>query len=125
MMLNQLERAVLGRFIADPELPLTVWTMNCDAMRVTNRSLTGSGFLAEMDRSTATKLFAEDVSLRWGKIGALLNGSQIETGFVVYVDSGYITCIEGYAYDGVWPDLVDKFELYGLNLGSPLKRMGG
>ena len=66
------------------------------------------------------KLFNDGVSLRWGKIGARLNVAKIETGYLVYVDDGYLTAVEGYTYGDEWPNQIDRMELYELKPGMEL-----
>jgi hypothetical protein len=44
----------------------------------------------------------DGVSLRWTKAGARLGPSRIETGYVIYIDDGYIVAIEGHAYGEEW-----------------------
>ena len=95
-------------------------TVNFEAVNVVDRELSGLGFLAEFERSEELKLFDAEVSLRWGKVGARLNASKIETGYLVYVDDGYITAVEGYTYGDEWPDEVEQIELYEMKPGMEL-----
>jgi hypothetical protein len=65
---------------------------------VTSRRYTGAGFLTDLDRSEALRLFDEEVSLRAGRVGARLNSNRLETGYLVYIDNGYLTTLEGYTF---------------------------
>jgi hypothetical protein len=49
-----------------------------------------------------------------GRVGAWLNVSRVETGYIVYVDGGYLTAMEGYTYGEDWPAEVEQVELYDL-----------
>lgn len=119
MKTNELEQAVLKNMIADPELkPLS--SMNFEAVEVVDRTFTGAGFLTEFERSKELHLFSDGTSFQWGKIGARLNASKLETGYVVYVDGGYITAVEGYTYGDPWPERVEEIELYVLRAGMEL-----
>ena len=121
MKANELERAVIGWMLADSELNPARSAVNFDAVTVTDREFTGVGFFADFEHSEELKLFDDEVSLRWGKVGARLNASKLETGYVVFVDDGYVTCVEGYTYgDDDWPSRVEQIELYEAKLGMEL-----
>ncbi|HWZ92811.1 MAG TPA: hypothetical protein VNW92_28290 [Polyangiaceae bacterium] len=96
METTALERAVIGSLLADQEVHSMKSTVDFGAVTVSDRDLTGLGFLTELERCDALKLFADAVSLRWGKVGAKLNRTKVETGYLVYVDGGYVTTVEGY-----------------------------
>ncbi|HKY41321.1 MAG TPA: hypothetical protein VJN18_35555 [Polyangiaceae bacterium] len=120
MKATELEKLVIGNMLADHELKPVRSSVNFDAVLVSDRELTGVGFLTEFQRSEELKLFEADVSLRWGKIGARLNASKVETGYLVYVDDGYVTGVEGYTYGDEWPDQIEQIELYELKPGMEL-----
>jgi hypothetical protein len=121
MKANELEKAVIGSMLADRELKPAKPAVNFDAITVRDREFTGAGFLTEFERSEELKLFDGGVSLRWGKVGARLNSSKLETGYLVYVDDGYVTTVEGYTYGDEWPNQVEQIELYELKPGTELQ----
>src|SRR5688572_16216057 len=92
-----------------------------DAVVVTDRTMTGVGFLTELERSEELRVFGETISLRWSKAGARLNDAGIETRYLVYVDEGYITCVEGYTYGDEWPASVDRIDMYEVIEGAKLE----
>jgi hypothetical protein len=118
---NELERLVVERFLADHELKPVRSALHWDLIAVKERSLTGAGFLTEFEPSRELKVLGEGVDLRWGKVGARLNAQKVETGYLVYVDGGYITTVEGYTYGVPWPDRIDGIELYELGEGMSLE----
>jgi hypothetical protein len=120
MKATELEQLVIGRLLADHELKPLRSAVNFDVVVVTDRELTGVGFLTEFERSEELKVFEAGVSLRWGSAGARLNASKIETGYLVYVDDGYITAVEGYTYGEDWPDQVQQIEIYKVEPGMEL-----
>lgn len=121
MTLTELELSVLERMLADNEVAPRNRELHAGAVTVTDREFTGVGFLTELQQSPALKLFNDGVSMRWGKVGARLNAAKIETSYLVYVDDGYVTAIEGYTYGDEWPAEVDEVELYMLTLGAELE----
>ena len=120
MKATELEKAVIKSMLADRELKPLRPTVNFDAVKVSDREFTGAGFLTEFEQSQELKLFEAGVSLRWGKVGARLNASRIETAYLVYVDDGYLTSVEGYTYGDEWPGSIDCVELYELTPGMEL-----
>jgi len=120
MKTTELEKAVIQRMLADHELKPVRSAVNFDVVTVNDREFTGMGFLTEFERSEELKLFGKGVTLRWGKVGARLNASKLETGYLVYVDDGYVNTVEGYTYGDEWPEQVSQIELYELKPGMEL-----
>jgi len=114
MRVSDLEKAVIERFLADPALRSNKRSINFEAVNVRSREFTGVGFLTDFHRSDELKLFDEGVSLRWGKIGVRLNASRTDSGYLVYVDEGYLKTIEGYTYGEDWPVEIEQMEVYDL-----------
>jgi hypothetical protein len=48
-----------------------------------------------------------------------------ETGYLVYIDDGYVTSVEGYTYGDEWPDQIEQVELYELKPGMELVTPSG
>jgi len=108
--------------LEDPSLKPTRKTVQWNAINIKSRVMSGVGFLTEFEPSSELKLFGDEASLRWGEVGARLNAARIETGYLVYVDGGHITAVEGYTYSGEeWPGRVDAIEWYELKEGMELE----
>jgi len=118
--INELEMAVMERFLADPALALRATSGDYSGVLVASRDLTGAGFLTTFEKCSELRMFEEHVSMRWGKVGARLTPSKIETGYLVYVDDGYLSAIEGYTYGEEWPSDCSVVELYDLKPGMEL-----
>jgi hypothetical protein len=110
--LTALEAAVIRRMLADPELsPLERTPDALDDITVEDRSFSGVGFMTDVARSEAARLFRADTSLRWGKVLGRLDGA-LDVDFVIYVDDGFVTAIEGVTFGGdEWPAAINEFEL--------------
>ena len=121
LKLTELEIFVLECMLADDEVQPHTRELHPEAVIVIDRKFTGVGFLADLQQSPELKLFDDGVSMRWGKVGARLNAKKIETGFLVYVDDGYLTTIEGYTYGEEWPAKVEEVEFYTLTPGAELE----
>lgn len=120
MKTTEIEKAVIRMMLGARELRPVRHTVHFDKVTASDRELTGTGFLTEFERSEELKLFDDGVSLRWGGSGARLNASKLETGYLVYVDDGYVTAVEGYTYGEGWPDQVVQIEMYELKPGMEL-----
>lgn len=113
MYLNELEKRVIQKFLDDKSLELIKRNINLDLINVDERELTGAGFLTQLTHCNELKVTYTTQSYQWGKLGAKLNESNIDTGYLIYVDNGYINTIEGYTYGGEeWPFKVTKIETY-------------
>jgi hypothetical protein len=120
MRATEIEKVVIESMLADCELKPIRSTVNFDGVNVSDREFSGVGFLTEFEQSQELKLFDAGVSLRWGKVGARLNASRIETAYLVYIDDGYLTSVEGYTYGDEWPSSIDRVEPYKLTPGMEL-----
>ena len=120
MAVTKLERAVVEWLLKDPQLHPLRAEVDFEKINVVARDFTGMGFLTHLEPSEETRLFEEGVALRWGQVGARLNTPKIETGYVVYVDNGYLSTIEGSTYGEDWPESIDSSELSELTFGSEL-----
>ena len=118
MTMTELEKTIIKKILADPELKPVRSSVNFNSVKVNNRNMSASGFLSEFEQSEELKLFDTSVSLRWGKIGAKLNASHLDTGYLVYVDNGYVTAVEGFTYGNIWPDHIDRIEFYEVKMGN-------
>lgn len=78
---------------------------------VTKREYTGVGFFTDFYPSDALRIGALDYSDRWLDTHAKLNGT-LNVGFLVYIDNGMVTAIEGFTYgDDSWPDTIHDFKI--------------
>ncbi len=110
--MTKLEGAVLEAMLVDPcLLPLRRHLDPLDPPRIVERNFSDVGFLSNFARDGAAKLFADDVSIRWGSVLGRIN-SSLDVDFVVYVDGGYVNCIEGVTFGGeLWPSTIESFQL--------------
>ena len=78
MQPNDLEKATVEKLLADKGVNPTRTSIRWNAVSIKSRSTTGAGFLTEFEPSPELKAFADEVSLRWGKVGARLNVGRTE-----------------------------------------------
>jgi hypothetical protein len=85
---------------------------------VRSRELTGVGFFTEF--VLAPDAVPAPVStLRFGDVQATVSGLKRGPGFVIFVDDGLLTMLEGYSYDKPWPERIDEFAVSYIEPGRP------
>ena len=82
---------------------------------VTDRQFTGRGFFTTFEVPDKSFSLGEDVSYEGGNVSVLLNDT-ILTGYVLFVQNGFITCLEGYNYGEKpsWPDDIRSYKILQL-----------
>lgn len=110
--LSDLEAAVMLWMLADPEVSPRDRTRSAlDDLVVEDREFSAVGFMTSLVCNDAARLFAPEVSMRWGHVLGWLNGI-VMVDFVVYVDDGFVHGIEGVTFgEEEWPSEVSTFEL--------------
>lgn len=109
MKLNKIEKEIIKKFFYIEKIAFSNQN-NFEQIEVLQRIYTGTGFITYIDKSIFLKI-KNKKKLQWGKIGAKIN-NNVDVGFLIYIDEGYITTIEGYTYDEKWPDEIKKIDFY-------------
>jgi hypothetical protein len=122
MKANKLEQALIERMLTDANLKPLRRTVDFDAISIKYREFLRLGFFTEFESSDELRLFAPSISFRWGKLGARLGPTNVDTGYSVYVEDGYLVGIEGHTYGTQWPAEMDDFSLYELSNGMKPSR---
>jgi hypothetical protein len=107
--LEELERAVLTKLLAGDHPLLGQLRNQLSMCRVTSNELTGAGFYAHLDVGDAPA--AGDVKLRFGDVIAEVSGMAHGAGFLLYVEHGRLSMLEGYGYDDPWPSTIKGYTL--------------
>ena len=80
---------------------------------VVDREFTGHGFFTTVvvppDAAPAS---VTRYQLRLGEVGATLDGLDNGAGFVLWIKTGIIDCLEGFAYDQPWPDRIENYVVF-------------
>jgi hypothetical protein len=113
--MTQLEQEVLALLLdgADPVLA----TLR-DQVRVATlkeRRFTGVGFFSNYHVPDSAQRIAGNPSIRFGDVHAEIHGLAYGAGFVLFVDNGVITMLEGYTYDDPWPETISGYKLSYIN----------
>jgi len=108
--INMLEKKILDKFFSDKDIHLSQDLSVITS--VNEREYTGVGFFTWFNKDKYLKV-GKNCERAWEKLGAKINNG-IETGYIVYVEDGYINCIEGYTYSEKWPEQITNIEFYWL-----------
>jgi len=115
MCLNELEKLLIRQFLEDEKIEIAKRKVNLDLIEVSARELTGAGSFTQLKKCDELKVSSINHSFKWGKLGAKLNSEKIDTGYLIYIEKGYIDTIEGYTYGGDdWPEEIYEIEIYDL-----------
>ena len=113
MILNDLEKTLIKQFMDRKAVSLQDDESFCSGLNAESRDFTGVGFIVNLKQSEKLKVDDASESYKWGALGAKLN-SSLDTGYLFYVENGYLVSIEGYTYAEDWPDSISEIEVYGI-----------
>lgn len=111
LKIEPIEVAVLEDLFTQKGLSVDSEDHSLNGLGVSKREFTGVGFLTEFYPSSVLRIGPQDYNDRWLDTHATLNGT-LSVGFLVYIDNGKITAIEGFTYgDESWPDKIHDFKI--------------
>lgn len=113
MNLNDLEKTLIRQFMDRKAVSLQDEESFFSGLNAESRDCTGVGFIVTLKQSEKLKVDDAGESYKWGDLGAKLN-SSLDTGYLFYVENGYLVSIEGYTYAEDWPDSISEIEVYGI-----------
>jgi hypothetical protein len=108
--LEPLEAAVLDKLLAGNHPVLAALRGQLEGLRVKQREHTGAGFYTEFSVAT-TAAPAPAAQLRFGDVQAAIRGLEHGAGFLLYVDGGVLTMLEGYSFEEPWPEEITAFSV--------------
>ena len=117
--LEPLELAVLRNFFLVESLPIEEGQGPFSEVSVSERDYTGVGFFTHFNPATVLELQGYGERYLGLDTEAILNG-HFHVGFIVYVEKGRVSCIEGHSYmlDCEWPDTVSEFRVLRSGTGE-------
>ena len=116
--LEPLEAAVLDKLLSGEQPVLIALRAQLAGATVKSREFTGVGFFTEF--ALAPEAVPAPVrTLRFGDVQATVSGLNHGAGFVIFVDQGLLTMLEGYSYGEPWPEKIDEFSVSYTEPGRP------
>src|SRR5262249_45426648 len=110
-MLTELERAVLDMLLAGETPALAILRQQLDQAAVQSREFSGVGFFTHFTIPPAVPRLPLSDRLIFGAVEAELNSLAHGAGFVLFVEDGKLSMLEGYTYDEPWPESLGPFRL--------------
>ncbi len=112
--MNQTERLVddVMKMLLSGEHPvLKILASQYEAASLSGLELTGVGFFANFNVPLGAPRIAGDKSLYFGGVHADIDGVRNGAGFVLHIERGSISFLEGYTYDQPWPSELRGYRL--------------
>lgn len=101
--LEQLENDVLQLLLKGEEATLETLRSQLHSAERVHREKTGCGFFLHFNVAADAPRLPNRVSLRFGDVSAELEGLRHGAGFVLFIDDGLLTMLEGFTYDEQCP----------------------
>ncbi|MDB6124064.1 MAG: hypothetical protein JWQ71_3057 [Pedosphaera sp.] len=114
-MLTPLEKAVLAKMLDKPGELFAIARQQLAQTTVAKREFSGVGFFTEFVIPADAQVRRNLPKTRIGAVGAEFSGLQHGAGFVLFIENGVISMLEGYTYDEPWPENTDVFRLITLH----------
>lgn len=115
MHINELEYEVLTHFIMHEisrrRLP------DPEKINVVDRKYTGVGFFTQFAESDQLLICANDHDRAHTSRLILKLNNKVDSGYILYIESGYLKHIEGFSYDYDWPVHINEIEV--ISPGTP------
>ena len=108
---TNLEHAVLEMMLAGDNSDLKILREQFSKAGVLTREMTGHGFFTNLEISAVFPRLSRKGRVAITDISANLPKLKNGAGFVLFVDDGALSCLEGFSYDEFWPDSTVGFEL--------------
>lgn len=110
--LSEIESAVLDKLLEGDLLELKCLRAQVARLHVTNREFTGVGFFTEFAHPPDVVRLQSKKHIRFGDVLADIDKLNHGAGFVLFVDNGVITMLEGYSTaNEPWPNSIEHFSL--------------
>lgn len=109
--LEQLENDVLQLLLKGEEATLETLRSQLHSAERVHREKTGCGFFLHFNVAADAPRLPNRVSLRFGDVSAELEGLRHGAGFVLFIDDGLLTMLEGFTYDEQWPASIRSYKL--------------
>jgi len=108
--LDPLDAGVLEKLLAGDHRVLAALRRQVAEATAVHRELSGVGFFTRFTLPETTAP-APVRCLRFGDVHGDIAGLQHGAGFVLFVDEGRITMLEGFSYGEPWPEEVNAFAI--------------
>ncbi len=109
--MGQLEEQVLQMLLAGDDPALVTLRYQLELAKRSAREYTGVGFFTHFDVPQEVPRLSGNPSIKFGDVIAEMDGLQRGAGFLLFIENGALSMLEGYTYEEPWPQKVARFEL--------------
>lgn len=104
--LTILEKQVLEALLSGHDEVLAILRQQAKQLGVVSREMTGAGFYTEFLVPPAAPRVPGDPTFKLGDVNGTADNVRHGLGFLLYVEGGVLSILEGYTYDEPWPEVV-------------------
>lgn len=108
--MNKLEKSVLDKLLFGDIEVLEYLRKQLAYIKCCERQMSGTGFFTEFTISEK-KFFIPNLTFKLGDVYANIDALEFGAGFLLYIENGFLSMLEGYSYAENWPLQIDYFEL--------------
>lgn len=119
--ISEFEKAVMNKFLSGEDATLINLREQFKGASLKHRECSGVGFFTSFSFSDGVKTLGQEVSFKLGDVYAEIDGLLHGAGFLLHVDRGRISVLEGYTYDEPWPEVINDYKIFYLVGGALLK----
>jgi hypothetical protein len=102
--LTALENRVLEMLLHGDDETLSVFRQQANEATVLSRQLTGVGFFTKFAVRPQAPRVEGRPTFKFGDVNGIASNVRHGLGFLLYIEDGVISALEGYTYDEPWPD---------------------
>ena len=110
-LLTRLEKEVLECLIDGDDPILSTLREQLAVCRIKDREWTGVGFYTKLVVPATAPRLESTPDFNLGDVLADIDSLELPAGFLLCVRNGALYMLEGYAFDGSWPEQVSAFRL--------------
>jgi hypothetical protein len=108
---SPLEFAIISMFLSGEDSHLAILREQFSNAIVSKRHYTGCGFFTDIEFTASIQRLGNDKRLYLGDISATIAGLRHGADFLLLIEGGAISSLEGVTYDEPWPEQIEGFTL--------------
>ncbi|MGH6868442.1 MAG: hypothetical protein ACREDA_06145 [Methylocella sp.] len=105
--MTDLENAVLEKLLAGNSDTFRILYQQYQEIDVIKREMTGVGFYTYFSKAKVAPPLPGEPSFHFSDVHAELKGLEGGAGFLLTINKGYLYDLEGYCYEGAWPENIE------------------
>lgn len=111
MVFTSFEQQVLEKILEGPSPVLEILRTQLQSATINARRMTGAGFFIDFSIPLDTPVIPSKAAFQINDVVGEVNGVENAVGFVLYVEDGRLTTLEGFTYGEEWPASITEWTL--------------